>query len=125
MPKRLIINGRAEPARTILFVVSVLTGWSQSMVLTPWVSEQPWLQIPNVAFIMTFCVWGVWSAHVNNVKHMSLSSFWLSMVWFWSGVTRLVFSPDPALLLWAPFLVVSAALGVCYINLSYRKKVMR
>ena len=124
MPRRLISRSRSEPARTILFVVSVLTLLFQSLVLTPWVSEKPWLQIPNVLFIGAFCVWGIWSADRRSLKHMSLSSFWLSMVWFWTGVTRLAFSPDPALLLWVPFLVVSAALGVCYVNLNHQKRLV-
>ena len=124
MPRRLISRSRSEPARTILFVVSVLTLLFQSLVLTPWVSETPWLQIPNVLFIGSFCVWGIWATDTRNLKHMSLSSFWLSMVWFWTGVTRLAFSPDPALLLWAPFIVVSATLGVCYVNLNHQKRLV-
>lgn len=105
-------------------VVAFLTAGMQSLTLTPWVTPFAELayQVPNVLLVGAVCVWGVVSAVRNNVRHMSTSSFWLFVMWLWSGFSRAAFSPDPATLLWAPFIILASALGVVYIYLSGQKK---
>lgn len=121
MPRRILHYSRTEPARTILFVVAVLTGLAQLatfFIAVPW-----WSAFPNVLVVVPVCAWGVWAAVRNNMKHMARSSFWIGGLWSWSGILRLLVSPDPTMLLWVPFLILSAAMGVVYLYLSYQKRV--
>mgnify|MGYP006195974021 CR=1 FL=1 len=123
MPKRLLTWSRTDPARTIVFVVGALTAVMQLMVFLPGGGGNLWLEIPNALVVLAFCGWAVWAAATVHVKHLSLASFWLFVLWIYSGITRLLFSPDPQMLLWSPFIVVSAALAVCYLYLSHQRKV--
>lgn len=105
-------------------VVAFLTMVVQLVTLTPWVTPIGLLayQAPNVLVVVAVCLWGVVASGKNNLRHMSTSSFWLFVMWLWSGLSRLMFSPDPAMLLWTPFIILSSALGVVYIYLSGKKK---
>lgn len=121
MPKRIIRLSRTEPARTILLIVAFLTALMQvAAFFIPGTFE--WLALPNTVLVAAVCIWGFVSAVKNHVSHMATSSFWVFVMWLWSGLSRLMFSPEPSMLLWAPFIILASALGVVYIYLSGQKK---
>ena len=111
-------TARTEPARTILFVVALLTLLAQSLAL---VLSWPYGLI-NFALVAPVCVWGIWTSTVNSIKRMATAAFWLFTLWLWTGLTRLFFVEGVGELLWAPFLVVAAAVAVVYIYLSHQRR---
>lgn len=117
MPQRILTYSRTEPARTILWVVALMTLLAQAGAM---VIDWP-VGIANFAIVGPVCLWGIWSSSTNKMKHMSRSSFALFLIWFWSGLMRLLIAPDPTMLLWVPFLVVSACMGVVYLYLSHQR----
>ena len=117
MPKRFIKYSRTEPARTILWAVAMLTGIIQVGVT---VATGGLGMILNGLLVASICGWGVWSSTQNNVRHMSMSSFWLFMMWLWSGLQVALVATHT--LLWAPMLVVAVTLSVTYIYLSHQRK---
>lgn len=119
MPKRFIRYSRTEPARTILFLVAALTFLMQGLFVGLHFGLG---LVPNLLIVGSFCSWTLWSAVTSNVKHMSMSSFWMFMVWLWSAISRLLFSADPAQLLWMPMLIVAIIMSVVYIYLSAQKR---
>jgi hypothetical protein len=125
MPRRLWKMSRTAPARSILLIVSFLTLVFQLAILTPWVTPPNMAisVVPNVLIGGSISLWGVLAAGKNNIRQMSHSSFWMFIMWLWSGLSRIMFSADPSMLLWVPFIVLAAALGVVYIYLSGQKKV--
>lgn len=113
---------RDDPVRSIVWLVAIATFVLQVLVLTPWVSPNFLQVLPNVAMVMAVCVWNIWATWKNDIKWMPRASFWLFFFWVFSGLSRLAFSPDPALLLWGPFLVVALAVGVCFVHQSGESK---
>lgn len=122
MPKRILLWSRTEPARTILLVVSFMTMVLQLLVLHPAVSPNFWPVVPNVLLVATFSIYGVMSAWKHSIKHMPWAAFIMHIAWLWSGFARLLFSPDPTLLLWGPFFVVAAVMAVVYLSLNAEKR---
>lgn len=121
MPRRILQYSRTEPARSILFVVALMTGLAQAatfFLATPW-----FLALPNAVIVIPICLWAMWSAVRSNQKHMARSAFWLSLLWCWTGLMRLIIVPGVGELLWIPFLVVSAAMGIVYLYFAYHRKV--
>lgn len=121
MPKRFITYSRTEPARTILFTVSILTAVMQTLavIFTGGLSA-----VLNLALVLGICVWGTWSAANNSVRQMSMSSFWLFVMWLYSALVRLlVTTGDPTQLLFFPMLVVAVVLATVYLYLSHKRAV--
>lgn len=117
MPRRFITYSRTEPARTILWSVSLLTG----VILIVVASLSLGLGIGLGALVgVPVCGWGVWSSTQNNVRHMANSSFWLFIGWLWA--TLHVGFVAGASLLWAPMLVVGVVLATVYIYLAHQQK---
>lgn len=113
-----LTTARSEPARTVLFVVAILTLLAQvaAMVLS-------WpLGIVNFVLVAPVLLWGLWASLKNNMKHMAWSSFWLGMLWTWTGLMRLIIIEGVGELLWFPFLVVGVVMGICYLYFSFQRK---
>ena len=121
MPKRFITYSRTEPARTILWSVAFLTVVVQAVTLLPAIAGLA--ALPNFLIVAPIGVWGVWSATKNNINQMANSSFWLFMIWLFSGVLQLN-TATFGTMLWAPMLVVAASLSVVYLYLSYARRTM-
>lgn len=122
MPKRFFRYSRTEPVRTILITVAILTIVAQWTTLIPWVPG-PWhSQILNIVIVTSLAGWALWAGVKKSARQMSYASFWLFMLWLWSGIMRLLFTPDPWLLLWVPFIVVAACLAISYLWLSYQRR---
>lgn len=114
-------HSRTEPARTILMVVSFLTGALQIGAL--FVSGAfVWVTAVNLAVVLAVSGWAFAAGWRNNVPQMSTASFWVFVMWLWSGLSRMAFSPDPFHLLWAPFLIVAIVMSIVYIYMSHKKK---
>lgn len=122
MPKRFFKYSKTEPVRTILITVSILTLLAQWATLLPFMPGVWYAGIPNVLIVTGLAGWSLISGLKKHVKQMSLSSFWLFMLWFWSGLTRLFFSPDPTHLLWVPFIVVAACCAISYLWLANQRR---
>lgn len=117
MPKRLLRWSREEPARSILFCVSVLTALLQIAAVILFVGS--WL---TLLIVLPICAWCIWSSGTNNIKNEARSSFWLFAVWLWSGLSQLLFAGQALTLLWAPFVIVAVAVAICHIYLTAQKK---
>jgi len=118
MPKRFLKYSREEPARTILWSVSVLTGVTQTIAWLTGGAATFIVGLPNLLLVIALCGYGVWSTQRGHFKHMGKASFMMFVVWLWSGMARLAFSPDPGRFLWFPFLVVAVIMGThpCSLN---------
>lgn len=121
-PRIFYTTSRTEPARTILFVIGSLTFMGQLAATLIFPSLAVAL---NGLLVMGLAGYATWSAEKNSIKHMPMGSFWLFVMWLYSGLTRALVSPDPTQLLWFPMLVVAGVLSVVYIYLSGQKKVGR
>ena len=119
MARRFFKHARTEPARTILFVVAVLTFIMQAAFVGFHFSA---FATANLAVVGAIAGWGWWSAHVNSPKHMSMSSFWLFLIWIWAAINRLIVTPDPTQLLWMPMLTVAMCMAVVYLYLSNQRR---
>lgn len=116
-----ISTAHSDPARTILWLVGLLTLIAQVgalLITVPW-----YLGLPNLIIVAPVAVWAIVSAHKKNYKHMARSSFWLSMFWGWTGMLRLIIVEGIGELLWVPFIVVSGVMAVVYLYMSYHKRV--
>lgn len=113
MPHRLWVWSKEEPARAILFTIATLTGLAQigATILFP-------AGAANLVLVMPFCVWAVIACRKNSIRSMAWSSFWLFLLWLWTGMTSLVFGTDWTNLLWAPFLIIASTLAIIYVHLS-------
>lgn len=77
----------------------------------------PWYISIDLLLVAGVAGWCMWAAGTNNLKNMARSSFWMFLLWLWTGLSRLAFSPDPSMLLWAPMIVVALCLAIVYIYL--------
>ena len=114
MPYRIWRWSKEEPARAILFIISALTGVAQTAatVIHPGT-------VGNLVLIMPICLWACVSCYRNNLKFMSWASFWLCLIWMWSGLVTLILRNEMwSTFLWTPFLIIAAALAVVYVHLS-------
>ena len=121
MPKRIIKNSREDPARAILGLIASASVLSQvwAVFLTvPWYAG-----LPNLAVVGAVGIWALASTTRGNAKHMAWSSFWLSAMWTWTGITRLIIVEGVGELLWVPFLIVGMTLGVTYLHFAFRARV--
>lgn len=115
-----ITTARTEPAHTIIFVVALLTLLSQGLALA-----LSWpLGLANFIIVGPVCLWGVWSAKKNNMKHMAYSSFWLFLLWLWTGLNRLFFVEGVGELLWVPFIILGIVMGVTYLHTSFKQRLL-
>lgn len=117
MPYKLS-TARTEPARTVLFAVATMTILGQLVAL---LLNWP-LGVVNFILVAPVCIWAVWAAVKRSPKHMSLSSFWLSLLWLWTGMTRLIVVEGVGELLWVPFLIVGIVMGICYLYFSFHRR---
>jgi len=94
------------------------------LTLTPLVTplEDFAAQAFSVAIAGGLCGWAVVTTYKNNVVGMSRSSFWLSLVWLWTGLTRLIFAPDPTMFLWFPMILLFIVLSVVHIYMEGVRK---
>lgn len=124
MPKRFFEYSRTEPARTTIFCVALLSIAFQSLTLLPIVTpfDLFWSQAVNVAIVAVPSILSVRASYRNSVPGMARWSFWLFIIWLWSGLSRLAFSPDWALLLWAPMLIVAVVLAIAHIYMKGMQK---
>jgi len=114
-----VITARTQPERTIIFVVSLMTLSFQ--VLS---AALNWpLGLFSLLTVAPVAIYGVWASKKNLMRHMARSSFWLGMLWVWTGLTRLITVEGIGQLLWTPFFVVGAIMGVVYLYTSYQRKV--
>lgn len=113
-----LTTARTEPARTILFGVGVLTLLAQVAAL---VLSWP-LGLINFILVAPICLWALWASLRNKTKHMGWSSFWLGLLWTWTGLTRLIIVEGVGELLWVPFLIVGLVMGVCYLYFSFHRR---
>lgn len=117
MPKRFVTYSRTEPARTILWSVSLLTG-----ILLLGIAPVEWglygvlMALPALGI----CGWGVWSSTKNSVRQMGNSSFGLFLAWVWAFVHVAITATST--LLWAPMLLVCVVLATVYIYLAHQQK---
>lgn len=127
MPKRLWYLSKTDPARTILLVICMATLVIELATLTPWITPWPAVlfQAVNVAVVTIPAIVGLVAGIKNDVKWMSNASFWMFLIWLWSGVTRIFVSTEPLALLWTPFLIVALVLAVIYIYMSHLNKVRK
>lgn len=128
MPKRILKWSKTEPARSILFLVGLLTFIAQLFVLGPWTTTPDAFLAAAFNFFIVggIAAWNVWASAKHDIKDMSRASMGLFVVWLWSGLSRAIFTPDPLHLLWLPMIVVAVVVGVCHIYFQgLRKGVVR
>lgn len=94
------------------------------MTLLPFITPVEFLltQAVSVAIVAVPSVLGLRAAYRNNVQGMSRWSFWLFVIWLWSGFSRLAFSPDWTMMLWAPMVIVAVALAISHIYMEGLRK---
>lgn len=112
---KFISYSRNEPARTILWSVSLGTGL---LLIAFMVLGGLGSLLAGLAGVV-LCGWGVWSTQVSNVRHMALSSFWLFNA-YWG--TAMVLAVVSHAVLAAPVAVTSLVLATVYIYLSHQWK---
>lgn len=134
--QRFFKYSRTEPARTVLFVLSLLFLVSQIFTLTPWYvhpdieainsirdAAPPFGQrAPNAILLGALSGYGLWSAFKNNAKHMSWSSLALFSIFLLAAFTRALFAPDALNLLWLPYLGLSLVMAVEHIYMEGVRK---
>ena len=108
---------KAEPARTILWAIALMSLIAQvaALVLT-------WpVGLANMVIVAPVCIWALIASKKCNYRHMSYSSFAMSLMWLWTGFMRL-FLPGVGTLVWIPFIMVGIVMGICYIYFSHHRR---
>lgn len=118
MPNRLIRLSQTDPARSILGAVSTCTiAMEVAATIIAIFAGLPWYVSIDLLLVAGVSGWACRAAATNNLPNMARSSFWLFILWLWTGLSRLAFSPDPSMLLWAPMVVVALSLAIVYVYL--------
>jgi hypothetical protein len=125
---------REQPAKAIGILISLFTIAVVLFSLTPFYGPPealgllgthtslgvfaPIVGMFNLVASLGIPVWFLRAAQKHNIKHMERASFYLSLVYLLTTLSRLLLLAYPFQLLWVPFLVISMILGVCFLYFS-------
>lgn len=126
MPKRFLTYSRTEPARTILWSVSVLSCFFELLGLVIGLGAfgmtAALIIIPDALIVVAFAGWAVWAAAHNNMRQMSYASFVMFLFWLFTGLLRLFTVDGVGELLWAPYLIIAMVMATVFLYLSNQRR---
>lgn len=131
MPKRILHISRTQPARTILFIVGLITLIAGLWLFTPWyvaagtapaVAKAFSWPVMAAAVVNTLAaVPALWACWKNTSTHLARGAFYMFIWYLFVTVSRVVLG-NPATLTWVTTLIIALVMAVVFIEQSGERR---